>query len=132
MEFNMITEGVVSFSNLTRTELYNGQDTGKYSIVILMEQEEADKLAEEGVVLREYKNQPQRKFTTKFEGFQVLNAEGDSVSKDIPWGSKVRILWSKDKPHPVHGTPTYFKKIKVLEYADVEGMGGSGEDESDF
>ena len=127
----MITEGVVSFSNLTRTEQYNGQDTGKYSIVILMEQEEADKLSEEGVILREYKNQPQRKFTTKFEGFKVVNAEGDSVSKDIPWGSKVRILHYTGKPHPTYGTPTYFKKIKVLEYADAEGMDGS-EEEEDF
>ena len=38
----MITEGVVAFSNLAETEKFNGQDTGKYSIVLTLEQEEAD------------------------------------------------------------------------------------------
>ena len=114
----MITEGVVAFSNLSETERYNGQDTGKYSIVITMEQEEADKLTAEGITVKEYKNQPQRKFVTKFPQFSVLDADGNPVPKEIPYGSKVKILWNKSNPHPTYGVIPYFKKIKVLEYAD--------------
>ena len=114
----MITEGVVAFSNLSETERYNGQDTGKYSIVITMEQDEADKLTAEGVNVKEYKNQPQRKFVTKFPQFLVLDADGNPVPKEIPYGSKVKILWQGGKPHPTYGVAPYFKKIKVLEYAD--------------
>jgi hypothetical protein len=124
----MITEGTVAFSNLEETERYNGQDTGKYSIVLTLEPDEAAKLAQEGVKLREYKNQPQRKFVTKFSGFPVLDAEGDQISKYIPYGSKVRVMWEPGKPHPQHGVAPYFKKIKVLEMA--EGMAGA--DDEDF
>ena len=45
----MITEGVVAFSNLSETEKYNGQDTGKFSIVITMEEGEAESLKSLGV-----------------------------------------------------------------------------------
>ena len=124
----MITEGVVAFSNLSETERYNGQDTGKYSIVITMEQDEADKLTAEGVTLKEYKNQPQRRFTTKYPHFSVLDVDGNPVPKEIPYGSKVKILWNKSNPHPTYGVITYFKKIKVLEYAD----GTMGDDDEEF
>ena len=124
----MITEGTVAFSNLEETERYNGQDTGKYSIVLTLEPDEAAKLAQEGVKLREYKNQPQRKFVTKFSGFPVLDAEGEQIAKYIPYGSRVRVMWEPGKPHPQHGVSPYFKKIKVLEMA--EGMAGA--DDEDF
>jgi|TARA_R110002020_G_scaffold132967_5_gene296803 hypothetical protein len=124
----MITEGTVAFSNLEDTERYNGQDTGKYSIVLTLEPDEAAKLAEEGVKLREYKNQPQRKFVTKFSGFPVLDSEGEQIAKYIPYGSRVRVMWEPGKPHPQHGVSPYFKKIKVLEMA--EGMAGA--DDEDF
>lgn len=124
-----ITEGIVAFSNLAATELYNGQDTGKYSIVITMEQDEADKLADVGVLYKTYKDQPQRKFVTKFPGFSVLDADGESIGKHIPYGSKVRIMWEPGKPHPTYGVSSYFKKIKVLEMAENET---NGEDDPDF
>jgi hypothetical protein len=123
----MITEGTVAFSNLEETERYNGQDTGKYSIVLTLEPDEAAKLAQEGVKLREYKNQPQRKFVTKFSGFPVLDADGEQISKYIPYGSKVRVMWEPGKPHPQHGVSPYFKKIKVLEMAEQIGA-----DDEDF
>ena len=125
----MITEGVVAFSNLSETEKYNGQDTGKFSIVLTLEQDEAEKLTEVGVNVKEYKNQPQRKFVTKFPNFPVMDAEGDVIAKHIPYGSKVKVLWEPGKPHPTHGVAPYFKKIKVLEMAE---HGGNVEDDEDF
>ncbi len=125
----MITEGVVAFSNLMETELYNGQDTGKYSIVINMDEDAAQELTDAGVNVKEYQNQPQRKFVTKFPDFAVLDEEGNHISKYVPYGSKVRILWEPSKPHPTHGVAPYFKKIKVLELAE---HGGAGEDDPDF
>jgi|TARA_R110002050_G_scaffold168648_4_gene300049 hypothetical protein len=127
----MITEGIVAFSNLNETERFNGTDTGKYSIVITIpDKDEAKKLSDEGVLLKEYKNQKQRKFVTKFPQFEVVDAEGESVAKNIPYGSTVRILWQGSKPHPTYGVSPYFKKIKVLEYADMSGDGA--DDEEDF
>jgi len=119
-----VTEGTVAFSNLKETEFYNGKDTGKYSIVITMEDEAKDQLENAGIKVKEYKDQPQRKFVTKYDNFDVVDVEGESTSKHIPYGSRVRILWQGGNPHPVHGVAPYFKKIKVLELsegADVEG-----------
>tara|TARA_Y100001963_G_scaffold159754_1_gene265033 strand:+ start:3124 stop:3498 length:375 start_codon:yes stop_codon:yes gene_type:complete len=124
----MITEGTVAFSNLAETEKYQGQDTGKYSIVLNLEPDEASKLDELGIKLKKYKNEPQRKFVTKFPGFSVLDVDGEPIAKYIPYGSKVRVLWEPSKPHPKYGVSPYFKKIKVLEMA--EGM--DGVDDEDF
>ena len=126
----MIVEGIVAFCDLTETERYNGQDTGKYSLVITMEDDEAQALKESGVIVREYKNKAQRKFVTKYPDFPVLDVEDNIVSKHIPYGSKVKILWSEGNPHPTYGVATYIKKIKVLEYAEMSS--GSSEDEEDF
>jgi hypothetical protein len=125
----MITEGVVAFSNLSETEKYNGQDTGKFSIVLTLEDEEAEKLSDAGIVVKEYKNQPQRKFVTKFPDFPVMDAEGDTIAKHVPYGSKVRVLWEPGKPHPTHGVAPYFKKIKVLEMAEHEGSLDDGDED---
>lgn len=125
----MITEGVVAFSNLSETEKYNGQDTGKFSIVLTLEEDEAGKLSDAGVNVKEYKNQPQRKFVTKFPDFPVMDAEGEVIPKHIPYGSKVRVLWEPSKPHPTHGVAPYFKKIKVLELATHEGAMAEGDEE---
>jgi|TARA_R100001530_G_C4313571_1_gene153726 hypothetical protein len=113
----MITEGIVAFSDLQETEKFNGQDTGKYSIVLTLEAEEAEAVESEGVHLREYQNQKQRKFVTKYPDFQVLDVEGEPTSKQIPYGSKVKVMWTPGKAHPTHGVAPYFKKIKVLELA---------------
>ena len=125
----MITEGIVAFSNLNETERFNGTDTGKYSIVITMHDDEAKKLVKEGINVKEYKNQKQRKFVTKFPQFEVVDADGEVVAKHIPYGSTVRILWQGSKPHPTYGVSPYFKKIKVFEYAE---MGDNLADDEDF
>ena len=119
----MITEGIANFVNLPETEFFNGKDTGKYSIMLTIEDDQVSTLEDAGVTVKEYKNQKQRKFVTQYDGFQVVDTDGESISKNIPYGSKVRILWEAGKPHPTHGSAPYLKKIKVLELAehDVEG-----------
>jgi hypothetical protein len=119
----MITEGIANFVNLTETEFFNGKDTGKYSIMLTIEDDQVSTLEDAGVTVKEYKNQKQRKFVTQYDGFQVVDTDGESISKNIPYGSRVRILWEAGKPHPTHGSAPYLKKIKVLELAehDVEG-----------
>ena len=122
----MITEGIAAFVNLSETERFNGQDTGKFSIVINMDPDEAAKVEAAGIKVKEYKNQPQRKFASKFD-VQVVDAEGDQISKNVPYGSKVRVMWEAGEPHPTYGTTAYLKKVKVLEMAEH-----SGEDDEDF
>ena len=119
----MITEGIANFVNLTETEFFNGKDTGKYSIMLTIEDDQVSTLEDAGVTVKEYKNQKQRKFVTQYDGFTVVDTDGESISKNIPYGSKVRILWEAGKPHPTHGSAPYLKKIRVLELAehDVEG-----------
>jgi len=128
----MITEGTVAFSNLTETEKFNGQDTGKFSIVLTLEDNEAEVLENSGVILREYQNQKQRKFVTKFPEFPVLDSEGNvTENRNIPYGSKIKVMWTAGKPHPTYGVSPYIKKIKVLMLAVNDG--GEGEvDEEDF
>jgi hypothetical protein len=103
--------------------MYQGQSTGKYSVVISLEDSAADDLAAKGVKLREYEGTKQRKFSTKYD-VPVLDAEGQPFMGRIGRGSTVRLLWAEGQPHPVHGTSTYLNKIKVLEVAEAE----AGED----
>ncbi len=49
-----VLEGNVAFANLDEHEEYQGQSTGKYSLVLSLEPADADKLANQGVKLREY------------------------------------------------------------------------------
>ena len=120
-----VLEGTVAFENLTEHEMYNGQSTGKYSLVLSLDEDKAAELDSAGVKLREYEGVKQRKFASKFE-VGVLNADGSPFAGRVPRGSKVRILWQEGAPHPVHGTSTYLNKVKVLEVAE------QSEDNEDF
>lgn len=114
----MLIEGTVAFSNLTTPEMYQGQSTGKYSIVLQLE--DITELRNQGVKVKEYEGKPQRKFTSKFElrPEQVVDTEGNPVHGEIPRGSKVRLQYSLGKqPHPVHGVSPYLNAIRVLEVA---------------
>jgi len=126
MKETFVTEGIAAFINLASTEIYNGKDTEKFSIVLNMDQDEADKLRAKDVIVKEYKNVPQRKFASKWD-VPVFEVDDSMASKHIPYGSKVRVLWEKGDPHPVHKTIPYLKKVRVLEYA--EGVSGEGKNE---
>ena len=118
-----VLEGNVAFANLDEHEEYQGQSTGKYSLVLSLEPEDADKLASKGVKLREYEGTAQRKFSTKYE-VPMFDAEGNEFNGRLTRGSKVRVKYAEGKPHPVHGTSTYLSAIKVVEHAEpVEGGG---------
>ena len=44
-----VIEGVVNFSNVTKHDVFNGQDTGTFSITITMSEDDAATLAAQGV-----------------------------------------------------------------------------------
>jgi hypothetical protein len=116
-----VVEGTIAFENLDTHEIYMGQSTGKYSVVLSLDDTTADELAGAGVKLREYEGVKQRKFSTKYD-VPVLDADGAPFSGKVTRGSKVRLLWTEGAPHPVHGVSTYLNKIKVLELAE-QGVG---------
>ena len=119
-------EGTLAFENLNSHEEYNGQSTGKYSIVLSLDPEVAESLKTDGVKMREYEGTPQRKFASKFD-VPVFDADGTPFTSNvIGRGSKVRIAYTLGKPHPVHGVAPYLNKVKVLEVAEAS------EDDGDF
>ena len=119
-------EGTVNFSNLTAHDVYNGQDTGAYSMTITLDEDDAASLAAKGVKIKDYQGAKQRKFKSKFE-IKRFDAEGNRYNGEVPYNSKVRLKYVLGQPHPVHGVSTYLEAVKVLEEAEMtEG------DDSDF
>jgi hypothetical protein len=118
-----VLEGNVAFANLDEHEEYQGQSTGKYSLVLSLADADAEKLSEQGVKLREYEGVKQRKFSTKYE-VPMYDADGAEFMGRLTRGSKVRVQYAEGKPHPVHGTSTYLSKVKVLELAEPSDGGG--------
>lgn len=111
-----VVNGVVAFADLDAHEIYNGQSTGKFSLVLTLEDTEAEKLEKNGIKLKMYKNQAQRKFTTKFEDFAVIDNEGEPVSRaSVRYGDKVRVKYDLGNEHPVHGVATYLQAVRVIE-----------------
>jgi len=121
----MVIEGSVAFSNLTRHEMFNGQSTGKYSLVVTVDDSAASALRGEGIKLKQYNDSFQRKFSSKFD-IKVVNTENQPVLGEIPRGSKVRLSFKTGQPHPVHGTTPYLNAVRVLEFAD-DSTGSSEE-----
>lgn len=117
-----VLQGTVAFANLDQHEVFNGQSTGKYSLVLTLDDPEAEVLAKSGVKLREYEGLKQRKFSTKYP-VEVIDGDDEPFRGRLTRGSKVKILYAEGKPHPVHGTPTYLNKVRVVEVA--EGSEGS-------
>ena len=57
-----LAEGTVAFQNLQQTEVYQGQDTGRYTLTLSLEEDVASKLSDEGVKVKDYEGTAQRKF----------------------------------------------------------------------
>ena len=116
-----VINGVVAFANLAEHEVYNGQSTGKYSLVLTLDDSEAEKLEKEGIKLKMYKNQAQRKFATKFEDFAVIDNDGEPVSRaSVRYGDKVRVKYNLGNEHPVHCVAPYLQAVRVVEKGEVE------------
>jgi hypothetical protein len=112
-----VITGKVAFVNLEEYEIYQGQSTGKYSVVVTLDDAEASKLEEQGVNLREYEGNKQRKFASKFS-VDVVDLDGEPETARLTRGSLIRIQYSTGQPHPVHGITPYLDKIRVLELAN--------------
>ena len=115
----IVTAGTVAFSNLTECEVYQGQSTGRYSVVVTMDPHDAGVLGDMGVKLKDYEGKAQRKFASKFH-VDVLDMDSNPVQGEIPCGSKVRLLWKPSlDSHPQHGVATYLNKVRVVEFAEM-------------
>lgn len=122
-----VINGTVAFANLAEHEVFNGQSTGKYSLVLTLEPDDAEKLQAEGVKVKEYKNQQQRKFATQYDDFPVVDLDGEPVSKSsVRYGDKVRIKYQLGKPHPVHGCAPYLQAVRIVEKGEA-GLDDDGE-----
>lgn len=118
--------GTVAFESLRKTDVFNGMDTGKYNVTLTLDDDSAEQLESEGVKLKEYEGTKQRKFTSKFM-VETFDADGGPFDGKVTRGSKVKVLYSLGKPHPVHGVAPYMVKLKVLELAE-DTMGADAGD----
>ena len=114
---SQVIEGVVNFSNVTKHDVYNGQDTGAFSMTITMSEDDAATLAAQGVKIKDYEGNKQRKFKSKF-AIGLYTAEGDVYNGQVPFNSRVRLKYKSGPALPVHGTPVYLEAVKVLEEAE--------------
>ncbi len=111
-------EGIVNFSNLTQHDVYNGQDTGAFSMTITLSEDDASTLAAQGVKIKDYQGNKQRKFKSKYD-INRVDSEGKQYNGEVPYNSKVRLKFKLGQPHPVHGVATYLEAVKVLEEAEM-------------
>jgi len=115
---SQVIEGTVNFSNVTQHDVFNGQDTGTFSMTITMSDDDAATLAAQGVKIKDYEGAKQRKFKSKYS-ISMYDAEGDRYNGEVPYNSRVRLKFKTGPAHPVHGTPVYLEAVKVLEEAKV-------------
>ena len=112
-----VIQGKVAFVNLVEHEVYQGKTTGKYSIVLTLDQDEAEKMLAQGVKLRTYEDTQQRKFATQYE-VPIYDTDNNEFIGQITRGSIVKVQYSLSDPSPVYGVTPYLDKIRVLELAE--------------
>ena len=118
---NVVT-GTVAFESLRQTDVYNGMDTGKYNVTLTLNPDEASKLESQGIKLKDYEGNKQRKFASKYM-VDIFDATGSRFDGQVTRGSVVKVKYSVGKPHPQHGVAPYLSAVKVLELAE-DDMGG--------
>ena len=112
-----VINGTAAFINLVEHEQYQEKSTGKYSLTVTLDDKSIEQLEGQGVHLRQYEDQKQRKFSSKFT-VPLYAADGDEFMGQITRGSLVRVQYSLGaNEHPVHGWTPYLDKIKVMELA---------------
>ena len=112
-----VLTGKAAFVNLTETEQYQGQDTGRYTLTVTLDSDAAQMLSQQGVKLRDYEGTAQRKFSSKYP-VKVIDAEDNPFIGPVTRGSTIRLSYKTGPAHPVHGTPTYLNAVRVVELAD--------------
>lgn len=112
-----VVTGKVAFVNLSEHEIYEGKSTGKYSIVLTLDDENAAKLEAQGVKLRTYEGTKQRKFASQYD-VSVYELNGDEFMGQVTRGSEVRVQYTLGKEHPVHSITPYLDKVRVVDLAD--------------
>ena len=117
-----LAEGTVAFQTLQQTEVYQGQDTGRYTLTLSLEEDMASKLSDEGVKVKDYEGIAQRKIASKIP-VRIVNANDEPFMGAIPKGSLVRVQYKLGDSHPVHATPTYLNAVRVLELGEESGDG---------
>jgi len=111
-----VITGTVAFVNLSEHEVYLGTSTGKYSVVLTLDDENTAKMEGQGVKLRTYEGSKQRKFASKFD-VPIYELNGDEFMGNVTRGSTVRVQYSLGQEHPVHGITPYLDKVRVVELA---------------
>ena len=114
-----VISGKAAFINLTEHEQYQGQSTGKYSIVVTLDNPSAELLKGQGVKVRLYEDSHQRKFASKFDT-PIFDINNDPFIGTIPRGSLVKVQYTLGQEHPVHGITPYLDKIRVVELAESD------------
>ena len=116
-----VLTGKAAFVNLTETEQYQGQDTGRYTLTVTLDDDSAQMLSSQGVKLRDYEGTAQRKFSSKYP-VKIIDAEDNPFIGPVTRGSTIRLSYKTGPAHPVHGTPTYLNAVRVIELADDAGI----------
>jgi hypothetical protein len=111
--------GTSVFSCLTKYDEYMGESTGKYNLTVTLSDEDAAKLEDLGVRLKEYDGKMQRKFSSKFD-VEVWDAQGEPFVGEIPRGSEVRVLYSLGPVSPQWGPTVYMNKVRVVKEAEPQ------------
>ena len=125
-------QGEVAFSHLTKHESFSGESTGKYSVVITVDADEAKKLEGQGIKLKDYDGKKQRAFKTKFE-FQYVDADKKPQESELGRGSKVVVAYKMGEPYGEYGVTTYLQGVKVMERVQAGGSADAFEvDESEI
>tara|TARA_R110000796_G_scaffold217267_1_gene333312 strand:+ start:116 stop:487 length:372 start_codon:yes stop_codon:yes gene_type:complete len=114
-----LATGTIAFSNLTEHDVYKGQSTGKFNVVLRLDDAEAAKLAGLGVKLGTYEGVEQRKFVTQYP-VKVVDLDDKPVVGELPRGSEVRVAFDT-KPNDEHGTLTYLTAVRVVSMAESMG-----------
>lgn len=114
----MYVEGEVAFCNLKEHEMFDGKSQGKYSITLKLDETNAKALTDAGVLVKDYKGTPQRKFTTTNE-IKMFNPDLSPWEKgEITYGSKVRLHASvTEDAFKDYGCSTYVNSVQVLSEA---------------
>ena len=122
----IVVNGEVAFSNLTEHDTYNGKSTGNYTLTVTLEDADARKLEDMGVIVKQYKKKDsdepvklQRKFKSQYH-VPVVDAEDHPVGGELPYGTKVRVLFVGGEMNPDYGMPTYLQRVRVIEMAEPD------------